>query len=107
MCSLEKHVECSLLQFLENFHSFFRSHLRWNFSFFLKILFIHERDRARERGRDIDRGKSRLPTGWCLVFDLDWDHDLSLRPMPYPFLPFSTSTLYHNGETTELGKINC
>ena len=36
-------------------------HLYINIILFLKILFIHER--YRERGRDISRGRSRLPTG--------------------------------------------
>ena len=33
------------------------------FSFFKTYLFIHERHRLRERGRDIGRGRSRLLTG--------------------------------------------
>ena len=47
--------------------------------FFLKILFIHKGHR--ERGRDISRGRSRLPVG-SLRRDLipgSRDHNLSLR----------------------------
>ncbi|XP_022277081.1 protein C1orf43 homolog isoform X2 [Canis lupus baileyi] len=49
-----------------------RCHFLWSFFlfFFFKILFIHKRHR--ERGRDIGRGRSRLPAGspmWDLILD--------------------------------------
>ena len=52
--------------------------------FFLKILFIHER--RTERGRDIDRGRSRLLTGspmWDSIPGV-WDHALSQRQTTEP-----------------------
>ena len=53
--------------------------------FFKKILFIHERHR--KRGRDIGRGRSRLPVGSLMWVGLHprtlgpWHHTLSQRQM--------------------------
>ena len=46
---------------------------------FLKILFIYSRQTQKERGRDIGRGRSRLPKGspmWDSIPGL-WGHSLS------------------------------
>ena len=52
---------------------------QWTPAFFLKILFIHERDR--KRGRDIGRGRSRLLAGSPMqnLFLEPQDHTLSQR----------------------------
>lgn len=51
--------------------------------FLKKILFIHSWETHTERGRDIVRGRSRLPAGsptWDLIPG-SWDHALSRRQM--------------------------
>ena len=50
------------------------------------------RDGERERGRDIGRGRSRLPTGARARLDpSSWDHTLSqrqtLQPLSHPGVP--------------------
>ena len=51
---------------------------------FLKVLFIHEREREREAGRDIGRGRSRLYTGSIQVVGLDPRPPGSLGSRPEP-----------------------
>ena len=55
--------------------------LRYMFQFLKKILFIHERHRV--RGRDIGRGRSKLPAGNLRQNSIPgpWDHDLGQRQM--------------------------
>ena len=50
--------------------------------FFFKILFIYY-DRHRERGRDIAKGRSRIPMGSLMQDSIPGpqDHDLSQRQM--------------------------
>ena len=57
------------------------SHFIFSFPFFKKILFIHETHTM--RGRDIGRGKNRLPLGSLMPDSIPgpWDHNLSQRQM--------------------------
>ena len=77
--------------------------------FFLRFyLFIHEKHR--ERGRDIGKGRSRLPAG-NLMWDLipgPWDHDLSQRQTlnhwatQAPFILVLNSLQAHERLTSQL-----
>ena len=51
--------------------------------FFYDFIYLFMRDTERKRGRDIGRGRSRLPTGTLMQDSIpgSWDHDLSQRQM--------------------------